>query len=111
MDGEYDRVRRFPRIASENVVLVKKLTDAAQEGFAKTRVMGMGGCMFTSREPFGVGVNVEILISVVCRVVRAVGRVVYELPASGDELEVGVEFLELGEKDREVIEGLFEPLV
>ena len=102
--------RRFPRINSENVVLVKKVASDSAEGFVKTRVLGVGGCMFVCDEPIGVGSQVELLISVVCRVVRAVGRVVYEIPRAPRSIEVGIEFLELADADREVIECLFEPL-
>lgn len=99
--------RRYPRIPSENAVLVKRLTAEQVEGFAKTRVMGLGGCMFVSDETLGVGAGIEILISVRGRVAKAVGKVVYELPTDDAQREVGVEFLDLPQADREVIESLF----
>ena len=99
--------RRYPRIPSENAVLVKRLTAEQIEGFAKTRVVGLGGCMFVSDEALGVGAGLEILISVRGRVAKAVGKVVYELPTEDAHREVGVEFVELPEADREVIESLF----
>lgn len=99
--------RRFPRIPSENAVLVKKLGPADMEGFAKTRVVGLGGCMFVSDEPLGVDAYLDLLISVRGRVVKTRGRVVYEIPREGDEVEVGVEFLEISPHDRDIIEELF----
>jgi len=99
--------RRFPRIPSENAVLVKKLGPEELEGFAKTRVVGMGGCMFISDEALGVDAYLDLLISVRGRVVKTRGRVVYEIPQGGDEVEVGVEFVQISPHDRDIIEELF----
>lgn len=110
MKEEYAVKRKFPRIPSQNAVLVKKLEAERIEGFARTRVMGLGGCMFVSDEPLGVGTPLEILISVHGTVAKAIGHVVYEVPKGPEEVEVGVEFMELPEPDREVIESLFPPV-
>ncbi|GAB4261278.1 MAG: hypothetical protein Kow0092_10700 [Deferrisomatales bacterium] len=107
MTEHYSVKRRFPRIPSENAVLVKKLGPEAVEGFAKTRVVGLGGCMFVSDEPLGVGAYLDLLISVRGRVVKSLGRVVYERPKSAETIEVGVEFIQISPDDREVIESLF----
>ncbi|TLN17217.1 PilZ domain-containing protein, partial [bacterium] len=72
--------RKFPRVPAKNTILVKKLGDHEIEGFSKTGSLGLGGCMFLSDESFGVGAFFEILISVKKHVVKASGRVVYELP-------------------------------
>jgi hypothetical protein len=108
MTDVYSARRRFPRINSENVVLVKRVTADSDEGFVKTRVLGLGGCMLVCDEPMGVGTPVELLISVECRVVQAVGRVVYEIPSAPQRIDVGIEFLDLADSDREVIASLFE---
>ncbi|MBI5015583.1 MAG: PilZ domain-containing protein [Deltaproteobacteria bacterium] len=110
MPDEYGSKRKFPRIPSQNALLVKKLAADRVEGFAKTRVVGLGGCMFVSDEHLGVGTPLEILISVRGTVAKAVGRVVYEVPQGPREVHVGVEFLELPAPDREVIESLFPPV-
>ncbi len=106
MSEPYAVQRKFPRIPSENAVLVRKLGPEAVEGFAKTRVVGLGGCMFVSDEPVGVDSYLDILISVRGRVVKAQGKVVYERPTRGQEFEVGVEFVGITPHDREIIEGL-----
>jgi len=106
MEAQGARQRRYPRIASENAVLVKRLGDGALEEFARTRTMGLGGCCFLSHESLGIGSLVEILISVRLKVVKARARVVYEKPMGGST-EVGVEFVQLPPEDRLVIEGLF----
>lgn len=109
MEEHYEIKRRFPRVPSENAVMVTKLAADRVEGFTKTRVVGLGGCLLVSDEPLGVGSLLEILISVRGRVAKSVGRVVYEIPKAARELEVGVEFLDIEEHDREVIQGLFTP--
>ncbi|MGE5236064.1 MAG: PilZ domain-containing protein [Acidobacteriota bacterium] len=102
--------RRFPRISSENAVLVKRLTTGSDEGFAKTRDMGLGGCAFVNPDPVGVGSEVELFIAVKLHVVHVRGRVVYEAPAAeGGGVEVGVEFADLSEPDRDVLGALAGP--
>ena len=105
----YVAQRRFPRMTSENAVLVKTRGPDPAEGFAKTRVVGLGGCMFVSDEPIGTGAQLDLLMSVRGRVVKTLGRVVYEISKTSDEIEVGVEFVELSGHDRAVIESLFQP--
>lgn len=107
MTDEYSMRRRFPRIPSENALLVKKLEAERIEGFAKTRVVGLGGCMFVSDEHLGKGTHLEILISVRGHVAKAIGQVVYEVARGPKEIEIGVEFVDLPAPDREVIQGLF----
>jgi hypothetical protein len=94
--------RHYPRIPSGNAVLVRCLGGIrATEGFAKTEVVGLGGCMFVSDEPLGIGSVLELFISVEGRVLNTIARVVYEIPREPSHVEVGVEFLEISPEDRE----------
>ncbi len=97
-------LRRFPRVPTQKVVLVKRIGDDASETLAKTRTVGGGGCMFVHHEPLGVGTAVELLISLPSRVVRAQGRVVWEAVVRAGTVEVGVEFLDVSAKDRHALE-------
>lgn len=106
MAGDYPEKRRFPRISSENAVLVKKLGPQVLEHFARTRVVGLGGCMFVSETPLGVGSAIEILISVKGHVIKAQARVVWELPAADGKTEIGIEFVNVAPSDRAALEGL-----
>jgi hypothetical protein len=100
--------RRFPRLLSQKVLLVRKLDDQADlEEFARTSTLGPGGCGFISADALGVGSTLEILISLGAEVVRSRARVVYER-ALKDQFDVGVEFLDLSREDRERIKHLFE---
>ncbi|HEY6323929.1 MAG TPA: PilZ domain-containing protein [Thermoanaerobaculia bacterium] len=104
MADEDSRQRRFPRIAAEHTVMVTSAGADTLEAFAKTRDLGLGGCMFLSDEPVGTGSVIELLISLSGRVVRTTARVVYENP-SDRRFEVGVEFLRLDPADRELLQS------
>jgi hypothetical protein len=106
MGQGYRKDRRFPRIPAEHAVMVRLLGGPRFEGFAKTQVIGLGGCMFVNRESLGYGSLMELLISVEGRVIRADARVAYEVPKNGREHQVGVEFLRLHPSDRELLSSL-----
>ena len=65
------------------------------EEFARTRVIGLGGCMFVSEESLGYGSLMELSIAVQGRVLKTDGRVVYEIRKGPAEHQVGVEFLRI----------------
>ena len=106
MSDAFAKRRRFPRIASENVVLLRTGGAADAERLAKTRAIGLGGCSFVTDHPPAIGAFLELLVSVGGRVVTTRSRVVYEI-ASGDRREIGVEFLEIDPADREWLERHF----
>ena len=109
MDEEFPIERRFPRIPSHHAVLVKRLDPVRPtEELALTEVVGLGGFMFLSEESLGVGSLLEVLISLEGRVLKTVSRVVYEHPGPEGKLEVGVEFLEIPEADREALSVILE---
>jgi hypothetical protein len=97
--------RRYPRVPAENALLVKKIGQEDSELLAKTRTVGVGGCMFVHREALGVGSAVELLISLPGRVIKAQGRVVWETVVGPDQVEVGVEFLRISPQDRQSLEA------
>jgi PilZ domain len=107
MPNDYPEKRRFPRIPSELTVLVKKLGPDVLEEFAKTRVVGLGGCMFVSDTALGVGSPVELLISVRGRVLAAQGKIAWETPKGESAYDVGVEFMRLSPEDQQLLLTLF----
>jgi hypothetical protein len=100
------RVRRFPRVPAVHAVMVRLLGVRPFEEFARTRVIGPGGCMFVSEESLGFGSLMELSIAVQGRVVKTDSRVVYEISRSPTEHQVGVEFLRISQTDRTFIETL-----
>jgi hypothetical protein len=107
MAESHPNQRRFPRIRSENPILVKKLDDETVGAFSKTQEVGLGGCMFANHEALGPGALLGMFISVQGRVIEATARVVYERP-HGEQFEVGVEFVQIDPVERTVLERLFE---
>lgn len=98
--------RRFPRIQAVHAVMVRLLGPSTFEEFARTRVIGPGGCMFVSEESLGFGSLMELSIALRGRVVKTDSRVVYEISRSRSEHQVGVEFLRISSADREYLETL-----
>ena len=106
MPDEKNEHRRFPRIPAAHAVLVKRLGHPDEEVFAKTRVVGLGGCSFIHEEPLGRGTVVELLISMRNEVVRATARVVNELRVGDAAYEECMEFLFISDAHRQVLEAL-----
>jgi c-di-GMP-binding flagellar brake protein YcgR len=98
------RARRFPRIKAEHAVMVRLLGTLPFEEFARTRVIGPGGCMFVSEESLGFGSLMELSIALQGRVLKTDSRVVYEISKSPTEHQVGVEFLRISPADRAFLE-------
>jgi len=99
--------RRFPRVMSENLVLVKKVGAEALDELTKTQMLGLGGCMFVHPEPLGEGIPIEITLAVKHKVVKAIGRVLYELPQPDETYHIGIEFVQISPADLEILKGLF----
>jgi hypothetical protein len=79
-----------------------------REEFGTTRVIGLGGCSFLSRRPFGTGALLELQIPLDGGVVTADARVVYELAENDGRVEVGVEFLRIPARHVERIKALLK---
>jgi c-di-GMP-binding flagellar brake protein YcgR len=101
-----DESRRFPRMPSQNAVLVKETSEGGGEAFVPTRTLSYGGCSFLSQVALEPKSILELLISVDHRVITARATVVYSRLGEDSRYEVGVEFLEVNPKDREVLAGL-----
>jgi PilZ domain-containing protein len=100
------KIRRFPRVQARHAVMVRLLGQGAFEEFARTRVIGPGGCMFVSEESLGFGSLMELSIALRGRVVKTDSRVVYEVRQSETEHQVGVEFLRISSADQAYLETL-----
>jgi c-di-GMP-binding flagellar brake protein YcgR len=97
--------RRFPRVKAEHAVMVRLLGTQRFEEFARTRILGPGGCMFVSEESLGFGSLMELSIALQGRVLKTDSRVVYEIRKSPTEHQVGVEFLRIAPGDRAFLES------
>jgi hypothetical protein len=104
----YNVQRRFPRIPAKHAVMVRLLGGQPFEEFARTRVLGPGGCLFVSQESLGFGSLMELSIAVQGRVLKTDARVVYEVERDGREHHVGVEFLRISPADRWFLESFVD---
>ena len=100
------KIRRFPRVQAVHAVMVRLLGVRPFEEFARTRILGPGGCMFVSEESLGFGSLMELSIAVQGRVLKTDSRVVYEISKGPTEHQVGVEFLRISPADRAFLESL-----
>lgn len=99
------KIRRFPRIQAEHAVMVRLLGVRPFEEFARTRILGPGGCMFVSEESLGFGSLMELSIAFQGRVLKTDSRVVYEISCGAAKHQVGVEFLRISPDDRAFLES------
>ena len=106
MHTEYSASRRYPRIPSRNTILVKKLDTPTPGRLTRTQVLGLGGCMFLSDDSIGIDSHLSLHIAVKDRFIRSKARVVYEIP-KGDRFEVGVQFMEISDEERKLLETVF----
>lgn len=100
--------RQFPRLASENTILVVYAGDEALDEFARTHTLGLGGCGFVCEcDLGGQDSMIELMVCVRPRAFKAIARVAYQAARDDGTYEIGVEFLGLGDEERRVIEALF----
>ena len=107
LPDQADGRRKYPRIPSKNSVLVRVLGKTEMEGFAKTEILGLGGCMFKSDVELEKGSYLDILIAVHHTVIKAFCKVAYTYRREDGAWEVGVEFLQITDTDRKLIETLW----
>jgi c-di-GMP-binding flagellar brake protein YcgR len=103
MEPIFPRTRRFPRAACQHSALVRLVGDRRAEEFARTQILGIGGCLLVAEDGLGSGARMELLIALGGRVVKTDARVVYERRRSDERHEIGVEFLRIAPADRDLI--------
>lgn len=99
--------RRYSRIPAHCAVLIRFQGGVEPQRFASTRVVGLGGCSFLHPHAIQPGTRLRLDIAVGNKVVEAEARVAYSRPSEGHLHEVGVEFLELDERDRSLLATVF----
>ncbi len=103
----FEEKRRFPRIRSENLVLVEPVESVGAIG--KTRDVGLGGCSFIFNKRLETGSNLKLFLTIKGRIIETEARVVYEKSWGTDRYEIGVEFTLISPLDGEGMTELFEP--
>ena len=99
----YEHLRKFPRINSKNVLRVAPLNRSVEETIQLTRVVGGGGCQFSSNESFGVGSILVIRLLLITQSINPIAKVVWEKSNGEGNFEIGVEFLILSKEEQDVL--------
>jgi len=100
--------RRFPRLPLKNLMLVQKVAAPSVEALAKTRSLGLGGCMFSSQSSFGPGTLLDLLLSIEGQAIQTRAQVIYELPQPDGTYHVGAEFCDIPALDRALLQQFLE---
>lgn len=87
--------RQFPRIPTENVVLIHRMGPEEQREMATARQMGPGGLMINSIESLEVDSYLRLMLTIDHEVIEAIGRVVWEKPGKDGGYDVGVAFVSI----------------
>lgn len=87
--------RKYPRVSSENVVMIHRIGPAEQAEMATAREISLGGLMISSVESLGVDSYLRLTITIDHEVVEATGRVVWERPGADGGFDVGVAFVSI----------------
>jgi len=95
--------RQFPRIPTEDVVLIHRIGPAEEAEETKVRQIGLGGLMISSVESLGVDSYLRLKLTIDAEEVEATGRVVWEKPAEDGTYDVGVAFISIDAAHSETI--------
>ncbi|MCG6949419.1 MAG: PilZ domain-containing protein [Acidobacteria bacterium] len=87
--------RQFPRVPSEDVVMIHRLGPAEEEEQTTARQIGLGGLMISSVESLGVDSYLRLKLTIEAEEVEATGRVVWEKPAEDGSFDVGIAFISI----------------
>jgi hypothetical protein len=97
-------------MAAEFTVAYRLHATGSSEGapqLARTRSLGLGGLMFERDHPLERGTSVRLELAVGECTVRAVGVVVYADRRHGGGWQIGVQFTEISEGDRDALLGAY----
>jgi len=112
--NNYAEKRRFPRIETRIPVKYRKLGDAGVQGTGTlTRNISEGGLRFRTREFISMACRliVELDIPMIPKPVKAISRVAWIRKApSGEDYEIGNQFLEISKQDKEVVSQYMDSL-
>lgn len=100
--------RKYPRVKTHIPVRYRKLRDAAGTPSlgSLSGDLGVGGVHFRTNEFISMACRliVELDIPMLAKPVRAISKVAWtKKTSSGEDYEVGNQFLEISKKDRELI--------
>jgi hypothetical protein len=97
-------IRRYPRMTAEYHLSFHPENDPRIEPVrTRTKVIGLGGLMFESDSPLEVGGVFHFRLTVQNHHLEVNGKVVYANITYEGPCQIGVEFTDLSEEDREFL--------
>lgn len=96
-----NKTRRYPRVLSENIISIRKLTGSDQGTTMLTsKVVGLGGIMFETKKRIKVGERLELTLLAGIEALKIIVRVVWAKEIKNNIRQVGVEFQNISEEER-----------
>lgn len=95
--------RKLPRMYGDFIVAYRPLESAEAANpprLARTRTVGLGGCMFEATSPLQVGERFRIELIIENYTIDTPARVVHVNRRRDDLYHIGVEFTEISEENR-----------
>ena len=114
MNGNDDK-RRFPRVVTHIPVKYRKLNDPGSvvKGGSVTKNLSRGGVRFTTPEFISRACRLvlEMDMPMLTKPVKAISKVAWiRKLSSGDNFEIGSQFLEISKSDKEMVSKYVESL-
>jgi len=100
MSDQSKNQRRFPRVPAETSVLVRLAKEPEVGAFSKTKVVGLGGCLFAHHQLIPPGTSVWVAIALRDRILEIPSRTVYANERPDGTFDIGVEFLLMSANDK-----------
>jgi len=108
MAKEPKNQRRFPRVPAETSVLVRLAKEPEVGAFSRTKVLGLGGCLFSHERSIPPGTSVWVAIALRDRILEIPSRTVYANERPDGTFDIGVEFLLMSANDKVFLAELLQ---
>ncbi|MCU0722529.1 MAG: PilZ domain-containing protein [Planctomycetes bacterium] len=106
MDQRPQDRRENPRIVSLNLVTARPRDDAgSMESMGRTRNVSIGGILLEVKKSYPLSSTLELQIALGDAIIRPVGRVVRLQELEDNQIEMGIKFTEISERDRETLKA------
>ncbi len=101
-------MRKFPRMRAEMLLAFRKVRGGKEDlRFVTTKSVGLNGLMFEDGTPLPIGSLYQLHLIVGARTLIFEGRVVYSKPTDRQRFNVGFEFTNIADSDREYLLGYY----
>ena len=108
MSQKRTETRRSPRIYESYTALARMLDMEGSEWLLKVVDLGAGGCRIRSAFELPGNSPVEVLMVTEHRTLKMLGKISHRRRTESGLVETGIEFVELGEREKEMISCLLD---